>query len=189
METSGCQRVATRLRTASRREGSAQPCGTGRPSLRRADPMGGLRIPDRNPHYWVFRMTPPSRGRLRTGLPGQPVIHTLGPPGRRRRRFGLWGRPGSGQWSGARDRCWKSAPLSCYVRSSVSGIHRAVRPSASMTARPVSCRADERRSPASAFSTVPSDAIVRTWMGPRCRTISDVPSGHRNGPKAPPVAD
>ena len=32
----------------------------------------GLRIPDRNRHYWVFRMTPPSRGRLRTGLPGQP---------------------------------------------------------------------------------------------------------------------
>ena len=41
METSGCQRVATRLLTASRRKGSAQPCGTGRPSSRRAGPLGG----------------------------------------------------------------------------------------------------------------------------------------------------
>lgn len=58
----------------------------------------------------------------------------------------------------------ESAPSSDCLRSSVSGIHRAVWPSASMTARPVSCGADDRRSPASAFSTVPSGANVWTWM-------------------------
>ena len=52
--------------------GSAQPSATGRPSLRRAGPLGGPGFPDRNPHYRVLRMTPPSRGRLRTGLLGQP---------------------------------------------------------------------------------------------------------------------
>lgn len=62
-------------------KGAAQPVDTATPSSRRAGHWVGRRIPDRSRACLVFRMTPPSRSRLRTGLPGQPRCLPLGPSG------------------------------------------------------------------------------------------------------------
>ena len=81
--------MATRLWTASRREGSAQPCGTEGPSWSRADPPAGpaRSTPILTTGCSVHRPRPGDASGQ--GYRDNSGILTHGPPGRRRRRFGL----------------------------------------------------------------------------------------------------